>query len=146
MREEFTDSIRILEDFLTYLERTHRLARDRLILLGFSQGAAMAFAATMAPTGGLSTRPAALVVGSGHLPQGDLSGLAGLPVFWGHGRRDELIPVSVARRDIDRLRSARADVQYCEADVGHKLAIACLRELKEWIAVRFALPSRDRVR
>jgi phospholipase/carboxylesterase len=134
--EEFAESVRMLESFLTFLVRSHRLDRRRLVLFGFSQGGAMAFAAAMSGEAGLSVPPAAIAVGSGHLPQGDLSSLHGLPVFWGHGARDPLIPVTVARKDVERLRAAGAQVQYCEADVAHKLASACLRELKQWIPAR----------
>ncbi len=139
--EEFAESVRVLEGFLTYLVRSHLLDRRRLVLFGFSQGGAMAFAAAMTGEAGLSVPPAALAVAAGHLPQGDLSPLRGLPVFWGHGARDELIPVTVARTDVERLRAAGAQVQYCEADVTHKLGLACLRELKLWIPARFADPQ-----
>jgi predicted esterase len=80
---------------------------------------------------------------AGHLPQGDLSRLSGLPVFWGHGARDELIPVTGARKDVARLRAAGARVQYCEADVTHKLGSACLRELKQWIPACFGDLQKD---
>ena len=141
--EEFAESVRGLEKLLRYLDQNHGLDRGRLVLLGFSQGGAMAFAAAMIAEAGLSIPPAAIAVGAGHLPLGDLSPLRGLPVFWGHGTRDELIPVSVARNDVERLRAAGAQVQYCEADVTHKLGLACLRELKQWIPVRSADPHKD---
>ena len=140
---EFAESVRVLESFLTFLDRSHGLDRRRLVLLGFSQGAAMAFAAAMTGEAGLSVPPAALVVVAGHLPQGELSPLRGLPVFWGHGTRDELIPVTGARKDVERLRAAGARVQYCEADVAHKLGSACLRELKQWIPARFGELQKD---
>jgi len=141
--EEFAESIRALESLLHYLAQNHGLERGRLVLLGFSQGAAMAFASLMTTKAGLSIPPAAIAVGAGHLPQGDLGPLRGVPVFWGHGTRDELIPVSVARNDVERLRAAGAQVRYCEADVTHKLGLACLRELKQWIPVRSADPHKD---
>jgi len=141
--EEFAESVRLLESLLRHLVEHHGLDRGRLVMLGFSQGAAMAFAAAMTTEDGLATPPAGIAAGSGHLPQGDLSPLRGLPVFWGHGTRDELIPVSVARADVVRLRAAGAQVQYCEADVTHKLGLACLRELREWIPARFADQPRD---
>ena len=141
--EEFTESVRLLESLLRYLDENHGLDRGRLVLLGFSQGAAMVFASAMTTNAGLSIPPVAIAVGAGHLPQGDLRPLRGLPVFWGHGTRDELIPVSVARSDVERLRAAGAQVQYCEADVTHKLGLACLRELRQWIPARFPDPHKD---
>jgi predicted esterase len=58
--------------------------------------------------------------------------LAGVPVYWGHGTKDDQVPVQRARRDVSRLRQAGLDVTYCEADVGHKLGADCLRGLKGW--------------
>ena len=143
MLEECAESVRLLERQLRYLGQNHGLDRGRLVMLGFSQGGAMVFAAAMTTKSGLSVPPAALAVVAGHLPQGDLSPLRGLPVFWGHGARDELIPVTGARKDVERLRAAGARVQYCEADVSHKLGSACLRELKQWIPARFGDFQKD---
>ena len=143
MLEEFAESVRRLENLLSYLDQHYGLDRGRLILFGFSQGGAMVFASAMTARAGLSVPPAAIAVGSAHLPQGDLSRLGGVAVFWAHGTRDELIPVSVARNDIERLRQAGARVQYCEADVTHKFGLACLRELRQWVPARFADPHQD---
>ena len=104
------------------------LDRDEVILMGFSQGAGLSF--SLVGLGMLV--PRAIICLAGFLPQGDLSLFAGLPVFWGHGTKDELVPVGRARTDVDRLHEAGADVTYCEADVGHRLGIECTRGLKGW--------------
>jgi phospholipase/carboxylesterase len=105
------------------------LDRDEIILMGFSQGAAISFA--LAGLGMLV--PRAIICLAGFLPQGDLSLFAGLPVFWGHGTQDELVPAERARMDVERLHKAGADVTYCEADVDHRLGIECTRGLKGWL-------------
>ena len=100
-------------------------------LLGFSQGAALAF--TFALTypehvrmlGGLA----------GFLPEGaeELSAsqpLTGIPTFLAHGTRDELVPVQRARQAVEVLQQAGAQVQYCEDDVGHKLSTNCFKALQ----------------
>ncbi len=102
--------------------------RDEVILMGFSQGAGIAF--SLAGLGMLA--PVAIICLAGFLPAGDLRAFSGLPVFWGHGTRDELVPVERARVDVDRLHAAGAEVTYCEADVGHRLGIECTRGLKGW--------------
>lgn len=127
--EEYIETVPVFDALLRHLEAEHRLNRRRMILMGFSQGAAMAFAATML---GLSFPPAAIIVAAAHLPQGDLTPLRGLPTFWAHGRRDEVIPIEVARTDVERLREVGALVQLCEADASHKLGKECLQDLRNW--------------
>ena len=129
MVEEYVETVAIFEALLGHLQAKHGLDRRGLLLMGFSQGSAMAFAATML---GLSVPPAAVIVGAAHLPQGDLRLLRGLPIFWAHGLRDEVIPIEVARADVGRLRKAGAEVHFCEADASHKLGIECLRDLQQW--------------
>jgi len=101
-----------------------------LVLMGFSQGSAIALSAVAFGV----LHPSAVVVMAGLLPPGELPPLLALRVFWGHGRQDELIPVSRARGDVARLTTARADVTYCEAEVGHKLGAECLMGVRTWLA------------
>ena len=131
---EFADSVSALETLLEYLATEFGLRRERLILMGFSNGAAMALAGAMSP---MSIQPAGIVAAAGHLPQGDLDLLQGIPIYWGHGIRDTFIPIEAARADVVRLEAAGVEVTYCEADVGHKLGGECLRQLRSWIAGNF---------
>ena len=101
-----------------------------LVLAGFSQGAALALSA--AALGIL--HPDAVVALAGILPLGDLTGLPSVPIFWAHGKKDVLVPVERARRDIERLRQAGASLTYCEADTGHKLGAECFQGLRQWFA------------
>ena len=102
-----------------------------LRLLGFSQGAALSYALAL-------THPEWVrgVAGlSGFLPGGvDLlpseNPVRGLPVFLAHGSRDQVVPVEKARHARDWLARAGAQVDYCEADVGHKLSVTCFHSLQ----------------
>ena len=132
-REDFRDGVEALGSLLDDLEHAGGLDRSRLVYLGFSQGAALAFAASVLPR----TRPAGLVALAGFLPAGDAAGLAGLSIFWGHGTSDERVPIARARQDADRLRAAQARVILCESDVGHKLGAECLRGLRAWVGETF---------
>jgi predicted esterase len=100
------------------------------ILVGFSQGAALAFAVA----NHLPRQPMAIVALAAFLPEGEWGGIRGVPVYWGHGTQDERVPIVRARRDVARLRAAGAEVTLCETHVGHKLGIECLRGLKTWLA------------
>jgi len=103
--------------------------RHELVLLGFSQGAAMAFASIRL----FEYKPAGIIAASGFLPEGDLDGFDSVPVFWGHGTQDEIIPLETANADVERLRSVNIPVQFCQSDIGHKISHKCLRGVQEWM-------------
>ena len=46
---EFAEGVGLLEGLLDYLEKKYEFQRDRMILMGFSNGTAMSFAAAMTP-------------------------------------------------------------------------------------------------
>lgn len=104
---------------------------SELHVIGFSQGAALAY--TMAIL--YPERIASLVGLSGFLPDG-MSGmlraerLKELPVFIAHGTEDELVPIEKARKSVELLEGAGANVTYCEDNVGHKLSAKCFRGLE----------------
>ena len=104
-----------------------------LHLVGFSQGAALAYAFTLVH----AERVASLSALSGFMPEATADGPAdgrykGLPVFITHGTRDVLVPVERARQAAEFFDQAGAEVTYCEHDVGHKLSAACFRGLEEF--------------
>ncbi|MFQ5941922.1 MAG: alpha/beta hydrolase [Anaerolineales bacterium] len=139
---EFDEAIGLIEELFNYLEVNFDIASERMILMGFSNGTAMSFAASMKP---MSRPPAGIIGISGHLPKGDLSPLRGIPVYWGHGTKDTFIPIDIARSDAERLRKEEVPVTFCEADVGHKLGVQCLKNLKSWLSTEFPVPEeRDK--
>ncbi len=109
-----------------------------VFVMGFSQGAVMAFA--VASQGEIPVQ--GVIALAGYLPTGKLA-TGEWDVFWGHGSRDEMVPVKRARTDVDRLRGVGVDVQYCEADVGHKLGAECTRGLRHWLAMHPSEASKD---
>jgi phospholipase/carboxylesterase len=124
---EYAPAAEAVKDYLQILPLAHGLP---VVLVGFSQGSALAFSAI-----GAGLVPAAgLAVLSGFLPQAiDPSSMADLRVFWSHGLRDERVPVDRARADVRQLEQWGARVDYCEADVGHKVALPCVRGLRAWL-------------
>ena len=106
--------------------------RNRLVLMGFSQGAALAFAVATQS----NLKPVALIVAAGFIPQGDLTGLRDISVFWGHGSQDEWIPIDRAKREANHLADMGLRVNFCETDVGHKLGLECLEGLRKWLKMR----------
>lgn len=104
---------------------------SRYHLIGFSQGAALAYAfALLNPQ-----RVASLAGLSGFLPLGG-EGLIqdhlleDKPVFIAHGSLDDLVPIARARQAVGAFERAGARVTYCEDQVGHKLSANCFRGLQ----------------
>ncbi len=135
---EFAEGVALFEGLLDYLEIEYGLQRHKMILMGFSNGTVMSFAASMTP---MSQLPVGIIAISGLVPQGDPSPLKGIPVFWAHGTKDTFIPIDMARSDADRLRRAEVPITYCEEEVGHKLGTACLKNLRTWLQDEFPTPE-----
>jgi len=102
-------------------------------MVGFSQGAALAFAFGM-----LFPARVNLIAGlSGFMPQGAEAIARNKPlrdkhIFLAHGSQDQIVPVDRARSAVKVLESAGAEVSYCEDDVGHKLSTSCYQGLQNY--------------
>jgi phospholipase/carboxylesterase len=130
-----------LKTFVQNLSSVYPVDPARILLLGFSQGAAMSY--TLA-----ASNPRAIigVAGlSGFIPQhlaANLPEFEGLPILMLHGTEDATIPIAVARRNRDQLAAAGASVSYHESAVGHKISSSGMTELKQWIKERLEKPNR----
>ncbi len=127
------DGLAALTHFVEWLPDYYPVDRSRLVLLGFSQGAAMSYAY------GVSHPVLGIAALCGFIPAPEelrLSAFKNLPILILHGTKDLTIPVEVARKDRDRLVEAGAHVTYLESDVGHKVSTDGMRTLKQWLAER----------
>jgi phospholipase/carboxylesterase len=104
---------------------------QRTVLGGFSQGAVMTYALSLAAE---RLRPAGLVALSGFIPRVpglELDLASAPPVAIGHGTYDEVIGVEWGRAARDALVAAGADVLYRESPMGHSIDPDYLREVAE---------------
>ena len=118
------------------VEEIGRTAGERPLLLGFSQGAAMALAVAL-------TRPG-LVRGvfsfSGLPPSldedklGPFGELRGLPVFAAHGQVDPLIPLEVGRLLRGALVEKGLEVEWHEYAMGHQVIEQELVDARAWLS------------
>lgn len=128
--DDFRPAVTALDEIL--LEELFPQADfSQLSLVGFSQGAALAFTFALLNPG----RVHAVAGLAGFLPDGAGSLAVGqplldLPVYMAHGAQDELVPIARARQAQRILQQAGAYVSFCEDDVGHKLSAACFRNLE----------------
>lgn len=106
-------------------------------VMGFSQGAAMAYAlAAFYPE-----KIARVIALAGFLPSdetrpGGYDVLQDKPIYIAHGTKDATIPVGLARSAVSRLQSSGARVTYCESDTGHKLSASCLKSLDAFLSAK----------
>ncbi len=118
---------------------------SRIVLGGFSQGAAMSFALGLGPD---RPPPAGILALSGFLPrvpghEPALGGRAGFPVALGHGGADPVIPVTFAHAAREALLAAGVDLLYRETPgMGHTIDPAFVPALRAWLAARTA-PAGD---
>lgn len=129
----FGDAVAMLLGFLDGLPETYAADSARLYLMGFSQGAATAYATAFRHPGRL--RGIAGLVG--FVPAGCADRLAGqplaeLPVFAAVGLRDPLIPLDRAEAGLRLLREGGADLTVHADAVGHKLSAEGMRALRGW--------------
>lgn len=129
---DFVPAVEAVHHFALSLTELYGADPEHLYFMGFSQGAATAFATAIAHPS--VVRGIASVVG--FVPTdcavSEVSTLRGLPVFMAAGTRDELIPLARSRVCAETLRVAGADLTYREYDVGHKLSSQASRDLKDW--------------
>ncbi len=137
--EAFAAGLTALQRFIEGALRLYPVDRKRVVLLGFSQGTAMIYADALRqhalPV--MQHSVAAIAALSGFIAQPDsvtIPALNGLPVLMLHGTQDERVPIDIARRDRDRLRTAGASVTYEESAIGHKVSAAGMRLLAHWLA------------
>jgi phospholipase/carboxylesterase len=130
------DFLKPAQDLLVEIDRRlndMNLPKLPLIPVGFSQGAALAYALTCH----YSERISRLAILAGYFPvesqHSQLPSIAHKPVYIAHGTQDEIIPISKARETAQALERAGAAVIYCESKSGHKLALRCFQDLKDFL-------------
>jgi phospholipase/carboxylesterase len=132
-----------IADFLSPAEQLMReielkmedlsLPQQPLSLVGFSQGAALCYGLALC----YPERIQRLAALAGYLPEMTadfkMPALNTMKVFISHGKRDETIPIEKAHRAVQAMEKAGASVTYCESNSGHKLALPCFQDLKNFL-------------
>ena len=131
--DDFKSALEALLELLV-IENFPEAVLDQVDVMGFSQGAGLAYALAF-----LYPQKVRKLAGlAGFLPEGceALSRnqpLQGKKVFVAHGRLDKLVPVEKGRHCASVLKDAGGQVVYCEDAVEHKLSKACFEGLKKFL-------------
>ncbi|MGB7095270.1 MAG: dienelactone hydrolase family protein, partial [Anaerolineales bacterium] len=132
--QDFQDAIGSLFELVASFKYPE-LRSDQFDVMGFSQGAALAYTMVLQ----CPERINQLAGLSGFLPKGldkEILGsrLKNKKIFVSHGRADEMVPVDQARIVVQELKSAGSELIYCEEDVGHKLSAGCFRAMDDYFS------------
>ncbi|HSG16963.1 MAG TPA: alpha/beta fold hydrolase [Anaerolineae bacterium] len=135
----FDEAVAALTHFLQALPELYGADPDHFYLMGFSQGAATAYATAMRYPD-LVQGIAGLV---GFVPiESDAAVetrvLANLPIYTAVGKEDPFIPLARARGCAETLRASGADLAYREYDTGHRISAQGMRDLNAWWGQRVA--------
>jgi len=105
---------------------------ERVVLLGFSQGAVMSLG-----TQALQPESVAGVIAlSGYFPievEPDAGNLVGRPALVAHGTHDDIIPVEAGRRTRDLLERHGVDLTYREYPMAHHVSAEEMAEARAWL-------------
>jgi phospholipase/carboxylesterase len=115
-----TDDQGLLQ-ILTWLSRQYRLAENRILLTGLSDGATFGLLYGLAhPTVYRAIAPLCGVLHPANEIIGNLERAKGMPIYLVHGALDFLFPVQLARQARDTLAAAGAALEYRELpDLSH---------------------------
>ncbi len=121
------------------LSRLEEMGQDQELglypidVMGFSQGAVLAYSLVLF----YPERMERIASLSGFIPhswQKDYSdrNLEGKKMFIAHGKRDEVVPISSARKAAEWLTKLGASVTFCESNTGHKIGVNCVLEMEKF--------------
>lgn len=110
------------------------VARERIVLAGFSQGGAIALHAGLAGAG----RIAGVLGLSTWLPAAGLLDAVGpiateIPVRLMHGTHDPVIPLAMARASTAALKALGIHVEWSTYPMGHEVIWPEIRDISEWL-------------
>ena len=136
--EEFRKGADALRGFLDAAVELHPIDPERVILVGFSQGGAMAYEWALSEP----ERFAGVIALSTWLPEplasaiGERPGQDELPILVLHGTDDQVVSVDMARASRERLRDFGVQLMYRELPMGHEVSREALELIVRWMGER----------
>jgi predicted esterase len=121
-----------LADFVGAAAQHYKFAADKIVAVGYSNGANIA--ASLLLLRPETLRAAILFRAMVPLVPEKLPDLSSARVWIGGGNQDPIIPTSETQRLVELLRGARADVTICFVNAGHGLTKAEVETTSLWLA------------
>lgn len=128
------NALNTIDKFIDEIIENYPVDKNKLYLLGFSQG-------TVVSLSYLLTRPqrlAGVIAQSGYIPhesglQFDETGIKGKPIILTHGIQDSMLPVDWARRSRDTLQKLEVNLEYHEFNMGHNVSAESIAVINPWL-------------
>jgi phospholipase/carboxylesterase len=128
------NALNTLDTFIDEIIANYPVNKNKLYLLGFSQGSilSMSYALTK------PQRIAGVIAQSGYIPhesglQIDEVGIKNKPFILTHGIQDPMLPVDWARRSRDTLQKLETNLEYHEFNMGHQVSEESLSVINTWL-------------
>jgi len=133
--DEFRKGAGALRAFFAEARERYPVDPEKVVLLGFSQGGAMAYEWALSEAGAV----AGLIALSTWLP--DILADAverkeeqtELPVLVLHGTRDPMVAIDLARESRERLRDFGVRLMYRELEMAHEISREALQIILRWL-------------
>jgi phospholipase/carboxylesterase len=127
-------------DALIARERDRGVPAERVLLVGFSQGGAMALASGLrrqAAVAGIAALSAYLPLGSKTAEEMTGAG-KDTPVFMAHGTQDPVVAPAWGSRSRDAMKELGVKVEWRTYPMAHAVHPQEVRDLGDWMSARFA--------
>jgi len=132
-RVDFSAAIEVLQRFIPEMIRRYEVDAARVIIMGFSQGAALSYALSLVRPGFMC----GVIALAGFMPnypiaplRSDSSNTRYLII---HSTDDDIVPIALAREARSVLAARGALVEYHEYPGGHKVSAQGLKDIARWI-------------
>lgn len=124
-----------LADFVAAAAKRYRFAPEKVIALGYSNGANIAGSTLLLRPGVL--HGAVLLRSMTPLVPATLPDLSGIPVFMASGKSDPIVPVASVERLAGMLKQSGANVSLQWSPGGHHLSSPEIAAAGEWLKANF---------
>lgn len=133
---DFTAALEALQRFIPEMIQRYEVEAQPVIVMGFSQGAAVSYALSLAQPDLMHgvIALAGFMPFAAH-PSTALHSAQDAPRYLIiHGLDDDIVPVALARQARSELEARGALVEYHEYPGGHKVSAQGLKDIARWIA------------
>ena len=127
-------------DALIARERDRGVPASRIILVGFSQGGAIALACGLrreAGVAGIAALSTYLPLAQATTTEITAAGRA-TPVFMAHGAQDPVVPQALGQRSREALQAMAVAVEWHSYPMPHSVCPAEIKDLGDWLDARFS--------
>lgn len=119
------------------------VAANRIVLMGFSQGGAMALHTGLRyrqPLAGIAALSAYLLL-PGTLDEERSPENEQTPLLFAHGQHDPIVPFELGRRSFEAVRRAGYAAEFHAYPMQHSISLPEVELLRDWLKARFFEPG-----